>query len=70
MDDHFGVGSRLEDGPTPHKIAPQGHRVRDIAIMRNGKAAGCEIGIERLHVAQRCFARRRIAHMTGRTASD
>ena len=37
--------------------------------MRNSKAAGGKLGIKRLHIAQRGFARRRIAHMASRHPS-
>ena len=37
--------------------------IREIAVVAEGEPAELEIGEERLHVAQRDLARRRVAHM-------
>ena len=63
MDDRLGITGRLEDRTAPDELATQLHRVGDIAVVRDGEAAGRQVGIERLNVAQRGFARGRIADM-------
>ena len=56
VNDDFGVARRLEDRPATDELALDGHCVRNIAIVRDGKTARGEIGIERLDIAQRRFA--------------
>ena len=63
MDDDFGVGGRLEDRALVHQIGAKHHRVGDIAVMRHGKAAAGQIGIERLDVPQPRAAGGGIAHV-------
>src|SRR3546814_18194747 len=66
MDDRLGVRGRLEDRAKADKIAPQPHRVRQIAVVRDSEAAGGEIGLERLDIADRSFPRRRVADVPHR----
>ena len=39
MDDDFGVAGRLEDRPAAVERTAKSHRVRKIAVVRNGEAA-------------------------------
>ena len=66
MEDHFGIAGRLEDRAALYEVAAQPARVRDIAVVRDGEAAGRQVGIERLDVAQRGLARGRIADVPAR----
>ena len=66
MQDHLGVGGRLHHGAFAHQLAAQRQAVGEIAVMADGKAAGIELGKQRLHVAQNGLAGRRIAHMADR----
>ena len=66
MQDHLGVGGRLHHGAFAHQLAAQRQAVGEIAVVADGKAAGIELGKQRLHVAQDGFAGRRIAHMADR----
>src|SRR3546814_16658990 len=63
MDDDLGVGGRLEDRAAPVELAPELQRVRDIAVMRHREAARGEFGEQRLDVAERRLAGRRVADM-------
>ena len=51
------------------EIAPQPHRIGNVAVMRDREAAGGEIGIERLDVPERGLAGGRIADMAARDAA-
>ena len=63
---NLGVGGRLADGARADKLAPQGQAVGQVAVVGDGEAAGLKFGEQRLDVAQRGLARRRIAYMTDR----
>ena len=52
--------------PRRMSVSPQAHRIGEIAVVRDGEAAEFEIGEQRLDVAQRGLAGRRIAHMADR----
>ena len=60
MNDHLGIAGRLEDRTMAYQFIAQGHGVGDIAVMGNGKAAGREVGFERLDIAQGARAGGRI----------
>ena len=62
----LGVGRRLADGARADKLAPQGQAVGQVAVVGDGEAAELEFGEQRLDVAQRGLACRRIAYMTDR----
>jgi hypothetical protein len=51
----LGVGCRLADGALRDQLFPQGQAIREIAVMRDSKAACCEFRKERLHIAQDGF---------------
>ena len=61
VDDHFGVAGRLEDRAAAVERSPQLHRVREIAVVGDREAALGKLGEQRLDVAERRLARRRIA---------
>src|SRR4051812_14083323 len=61
MDDHFGVAGRLEDRATTVERPAKLHGVRQIAVVRDRKAAFGKLSEKWLDVAQRSFACRRIA---------
>ncbi len=63
MQDHFGVGGRLHHGAVLHQLAAQRQSVGEIAVMADRKAAGIELGEQRLHVAQDGGARGGVADM-------
>ncbi len=65
MDDHFGVGGRLEDRAALDQLGAQRAGVGNIAVMRHREAAAGQIGIKRLDVAQARSAGGRIADMPG-----
>jgi len=69
MQDHFGVGGGLHHGAAAHQFAAQGQAVGEIAVMADGKAAGVELGKQRLHIAQDGCACRGVADMTDRDAA-
>ena len=69
MDQHFRVAGRLEDGAAAVERSPQLHRVRKIAVVRDRKAAFGQLGEQRLDVAKRGLAGRRIADMADRRAA-
>ncbi len=52
MDDYLGIRGRLEDRALVHQLVPQMQRVGDIAVVRDGKSAACQIGEQRLNIAQ------------------
>ena len=66
VDDHFGIGGRLEDRAAFHQLALQGHRVRDVAVVRDREGAAGKVGMKRLDVAQPLAAGGRIAHVAAR----
>ena len=51
VDYDFRVRGRLEDRATPHKVATQFARVRDISVMRDRETTACKVGVERLNVS-------------------
>ena len=61
VQDDLGVGGRLADGARGDQLAPQRQRVGQVAVVGDGKAAGIEIGEQRLHVAQDGVAGGRVA---------
>ena len=63
VDDDLGVRGGLEDRAAPVERAPKLHRVRQIAVMRDRKAALGEFGEQRLDVAQCAGAGGRVADM-------
>src|SRR3546814_5704647 len=69
VNDRFGIGRRLEDRPAPHQLAPELDGIRDIAVVRDGKSARRQLGIERLPVAKRGFARGRSEEHTSELQS-
>ena len=71
MDDDLGVGRRLEQAAALDQFAPDGHRVGQVAVMGDRKAAGGEIGEQRLNIAGQRIAGRRIPVMPdGRAAGQ
>ena len=66
MQDHLGVGGGLHHGAVAHELAAQGQPVGEIAVMADRKAAGIELGEQRLHVAQDGRAGGGIADMADR----
>src|SRR3546814_4331774 len=64
VEDHLGVGGRLEDGAVVHQAAPQVARIGEVAVVRQREAAAGEIREQRLDVAQRRLAGGRIAVVT------
>ena len=68
MDEHLGVGGRLEQAAAADQGAAQHVRVGEVAVMRHREAAELEIGIQRLHVAQDRVAGGGIAVMPDRGA--
>ncbi len=71
MEDHLGVGCRLEDRAFANQFAPQRLRIGEIAIVRDGEAARVQLREERLHIAQHGLAGRGVAHMAdGRGAGQ
>ncbi len=66
MQDHFGVGGGLHHGAVAHQFAAQRQPVGEIAVVADRKAAGIELGEQRLHVAQDGLAGGGIADMADR----
>ena len=66
MQDDLGVRRRLHHGAFAHQLAAQRQSVGEIAVVADGKAAGIELGEQRLHIAQDGLAGGRIAHMADR----
>ena len=64
MQDYLGIGGGLHHGAVLHQLAAQGQPVGEVAVVADRKAAGVELGKQRLHVAQNGRTRRRIADMT------
>ncbi len=60
---HLGVRGRLADRAGGDDLAAQRQPIGEIAVVGNGDAAGFEFGEQRLHIAQRHFARGRIARV-------
>ncbi|MCY1500010.1 hypothetical protein D9M68_340470 [compost metagenome] len=61
MQDDFGVGGRLTDGAIGDQLTAKGEAVGEVAVVSDRDAADFKFGKERLDVAQRHFARRRVA---------
>ena len=66
VQDHFGVGGGLHHGAVAHQLAAERQPVGEIAVMADRKAAGIELGEQRLHVAQDGRAGGGIADMADR----
>ena len=66
MNENFRIRCALEQATAPHQGALQCKGIGQIAIMRHRKTAKFKIRIKRLHIAQRRFARGRIAIMPHR----
>ena len=66
MQDHFGIGSGLHHGAVAHEFTAKRQPVGEIAIVADRKAAGVELGKQRLHIAQDGGAGRRVADMADR----
>ena len=66
MDDDLGVAGRLEQAAAAHQLPAQLIGVGQVAVVADGEPAELEIGEQRLHVAQRDLAGRRIADMADR----
>ena len=60
VDDDLGIAGRLKDAAAAHQLPAQLVRVRQIAVVADRQPAEVEIGEERLDVAQRDLAGRRI----------
>ena len=56
VDDDLGIARRLKDRSAAHQYLAQRHRVGNIAVMRDCKAAGGQVGEQRLDIAQRRLA--------------
>ncbi len=63
MKDDFGVRGRLTDRTVGNQLAAKRQAIREVAVMGDRDAADFEFGKERLDVAQRHLAGRRIARM-------
>ena len=66
VDDDLGVAGRLEQAAATHQLAPQLIGIGQIAVVADRQPAELEIGEQRLDVAHRHLAGRRIAHMADR----
>ena len=67
----LGVGCRLAYGACANEFAPERQPVGQVAVVGDCEAARLEFGEQRLDVAQRRLAGRRIAHMAdGRPAGQ
>ena len=66
MDNDLGVARRLEQAAAMHEPAPQLVGIGQVAVVADGEPAELEIGEQRLYVAHRHLAGRRIAHMADR----
>ncbi len=66
MDDDLGVAGRLEEAAAAHQRLAQLVGIGEIAVMADRQPAEFEIREQRLDVAHRHFAGRRIAHMADR----
>ena len=66
MQDHLGVGGRLDDRAVAHELAAQRQAVGQVAVVADREAAAVEFGEQRLHVAQDGLAGGRIAHVADR----
>jgi hypothetical protein len=51
VQDDLGVGGGLADGAGGDEILAQGQGVGEVAVVGDGKAAGIDVGEQRLHVA-------------------
>ena len=66
VDDDLGVAGRLEKTAAADERLAQLVGIGEVAVVADGEAAEFEIGEERLDIAHRDFAGRRIAHMADR----
>ncbi len=66
MEDDLRVRRRLHHRAFAHELAAERQSIGQIAVVADGKAAGIELGEQRLHVAQNGLAGGRIAHMADR----
>ena len=66
VDDHLGVGGRLEQPAFPDHRGAQRTGVGEVAVLRHRQAAECEIREQRLDVPHDAVAGRRIADMADR----
>src|ERR1017187_6880168 len=66
MDDGFGIRRGLEDRTLLHQVAPEGSRIREIAVMGERQATAREIGEHGLDIAPDRAAGGGIAHMPDR----
>ncbi len=63
VEDDFGIGGRLTDGAIRDDLAAERQAVGEVAVVGNRDAAFMQLGKERLDVAQRHFACRRVARV-------
>ena len=66
VDDDLGVAGRLKQTAATHQLPAHLVGVRQIAVVADGEPAKLEIGEERLHIAHRHLAGRRVADMADR----
>src|SRR5262249_34174605 len=69
VDNDLGIARRLKQASATHQLAPYLVRVRQVAVMADGKPTELKIGEKRLHIAQRDLTRRRIADVADRGTS-
>ena len=63
MQQNLSVGGGLADCTVLNERAAQREAIGEVAIVRDGKAAGVDFGKKRLNIAQNCAARGGVAHM-------
>src|SRR3546814_4605422 len=61
----LGIACRLKDRTAADEHLLERRGVGDIAVVRHREAARRQVGVQRLDVAQRGLARRRIANVAG-----
>ena len=61
MEDDLGVRGRLTDGAGGDQLLAQRQRIGEVAVVGDGKAAGIDVGEQRLHIAQDGVAAGRVA---------
>ena len=66
VDDHLGIGSRLEQTTLLDQLAAERERVGQVAVVPERQAAEREVGVQRLDVAQQRRARGRVADVADR----
>ena len=69
VEDHLGVGGRLEDRAALLQPLLHGHGIGDVAVVGDGEAAAGELGEERLDVAIARAARGRVAGVADRAVA-